>query len=340
MILMSKMALFVSFCSFWVLFTLAVGSATPLRDQCEGDSQCMPGYYCFTETKYCASCTDCVVYNRNKSWKTCAKSPSECGTCLSGFEEEILANGRVRDWCVTSPNQASAHHSDAAVQATHNYLMWPLAIGFFVILTIFYAVCWKNWRGGNLNRLTSPNEEPPPYSSLNFPPATQDSSTSSSGESEVPACSCSANASTSRPEESSNPRHMFLNLQQCKEQPLLQAVPFRYPEDSLQRSLNPLLESDDESSSDHESSPEELVGALSQDHRNIDFEDENTMPSDWTPNACRVVNQEEAEEYHDSCDTVDSENTEPPAKKRKEDEPASPEATESQELTSHETDDQ
>lgn len=41
---------------------------------------------------------------------------------------------------------------------------------------------------------------------------------------------------------------------------------------------------------DNEDGAHEVIGALSQD-RNIDLEDETTMPSDWTPYPHHVTDQ-------------------------------------------------
>ncbi|XP_075223911.1 uncharacterized protein LOC142325764 [Lycorma delicatula] len=77
---------------------------------------------------------------------------------------------------------------------------------------------------------------------------------------------------------------------------------------------------------DHESSTEDI---LTQE-QNIDLQDETTMPSDWTPypypENCSPIEQESNEACSNSGDAIDRGDidtvSEPPQKKRREDETA------------------
>ncbi|XP_075223394.1 uncharacterized protein LOC142325471 isoform X2 [Lycorma delicatula] len=322
------MSLTTTVCYFLLSFTLAYGTATPMREHCEGDTQCLPGYYCYLDSGLCVMCIDCAVYFRNKLiWKTCAKRPSECGTCLSGFEEDILAEGQKRDFCLKSVNEhASPYQSDSARSKIS--VSWAVGVGLFIIATMCYAICWKSRNTGN-NRLAAQVQEPPPppYSSLGLQPSTDVLSNRVNDSNSTNCCSqngCNATRSV----ETSHTREHHWHWQQCKEESLQQAFPFRYPGDPVQPSLDPLLQdSDDESNdSDHESSTEDI---LTQE-QNIDLQDETTMPSDWTPypcpENCSPIEQESNEACSNSGDAIDRGDidtvSEPPQKKRREDETA------------------
>uniref|UniRef100_A0A1B6MGD6 TNFR-Cys domain-containing protein n=1 Tax=Graphocephala atropunctata TaxID=36148 RepID=A0A1B6MGD6_9HEMI len=220
--------------------------------QCDLDHQCLIGYFCYEESHYCTRCLECGSYKRKPSWRSCPKTPSDCGSCVTNYEEEILHEGKTRDMCILStPNTLS--HTTVSNSNVERYL-WVGAAAVILLPFMFYAFCRKNrLRDRGVMHHGLPHEEPPPYRSIELTTLTSNNS-----------------------EEQLAEEDHVLTVGQQKDS-LVQAVPFRqpdYPEQLL------AFDNNQDPSSDVESIPEDIVVAASP---NVELHDDNTMPSDWTP---------------------------------------------------------
>ncbi|KAG8292737.1 hypothetical protein J6590_031717 [Homalodisca vitripennis] len=238
---------------FAVLMVSAYGDGVDSAHmQCDLDHQCPDGFFCYEESHYCTRCLDCGSYKRKASWRSCPKTPTDCGTCITGFEEEILHEGRTRDMCIPSIIPNTLSHTNASTYNTERYI-WGGVVTVLLVPIMFYVFCRKTIRrDGGVNHHGIPHEEPPPYRSIELTTLTSNNSE----------------------ERLSEENHVLMVGQQkdC----LVQAVPFRQPDYAEELML---FDNSQEATSDVESTVEGVVLASP----NIELHDENTMPSDWTP---------------------------------------------------------
>jgi len=231
----------------------------PLHRQCDSDHQCDNGFFCYEESHFCTRCLECSSYKRKSSWRSCAKTPSDCGSCITGHEEEILHEGKTRDICVPSfPNNLS--HTNVPEHSYPERILWAAAVTGLVLPIVYFVFSRKNRvRGYQIDRGTIHRdlcrEEPPPYRSIEL-------TTLSSNNSE---------------EQLSEEDHVMCVGQQKDH--LVQAVPFQKP-----AYLDEELLAFDNAQSDNRDEPEHLADeAPVATVGSVELHDENTMPSDWTP---------------------------------------------------------
>uniref|UniRef100_A0A1B6ED10 TNFR-Cys domain-containing protein n=2 Tax=Clastoptera arizonana TaxID=38151 RepID=A0A1B6ED10_9HEMI len=268
-----KMQLFTIVWTICVIKVCGCGvDSAPYHTSCETDHECPASYYCVPISNLCAKCVECNVYKRKSSWRSCPKDPADCGACLAGFEEEILAGGRTRDICVKSSVIEAYESSTERIRRAGSGIMrehFMLILGMSLVLlpTLFYVYFRKYWRQDDSrlqNSSSMPCEEPPPYhSSLELAPL----------------------RSTPREEEVclSETNHV-LNVHQ-KEETLVQAVPFRLPQ--YEQNLSFVANEEDQGRIESESESDE-----GNDHEtNLQLEDESTMPSEWSPTEEEINNE-------------------------------------------------
>lgn len=264
----------------------SVDSASiPYMMECETDYQCPDGYYCFTQSHTCARCLECAIYKRTSSWRHCPKVPADCGKCLPEYEEEILAEGKTRDFCIESVYTPMHHTVQTTFSANH-----VLIVGFvlFLVPILFYAFCWKKrtQRHFHCQHTAVPSDEPPPYLSIEPTPNPSVSDSMEAIEEEI-----------------------VTNISQTKDR-LTEATPFRRPN----------YEDDEDAYNREEDEPETDEGnsAIRIHSTNLELEDENTMPSNWTPDREYNSNQLESE-LQVVVETEDEECCQPSNKRRRED---------------------
>ncbi|XP_054272682.1 uncharacterized protein LOC128992951 isoform X2 [Macrosteles quadrilineatus] len=247
--------------------------------QCESDHQCDNGFYCYEESHLCTRCVDCASYKRRSSWRSCPKTPADCGGCENNYGEEILHNGRTRDMCVPStPNNLS--HTIVPAYTNWERLGWVAGITAFLLPLAYYVFARKNRirdRGTIHHDLR--REEPPPYRSIEL-----------------------TTLSTNNSEQLAEAYTM--NVGQQKDQ-LVQAVPFQKPaymDEELMAFDNTQNENSEDSDFVTNEHPVPTVSS-------VELQDENTMPSDWTP--------DENSNGQLMSFELDSEECEPAAKRHK-----------------------
>lgn len=273
---------------------------------CETDHQCPDGHYCFTPSHMCARCVECNVYKRTSSWRHCPKVPADCGKCLSGYEEEILAEGKTRDFCVASLHASIQpdliHSAYKNVQTTFSAQYFVVIVLLVVLVPIiFYAFYWKKRTHSHPRRQHSSvqRDEPPPYRSIELTPV---SSVVSDSVDEGEECGT-----------------LVMNISHTKDR-VTEATPFRRPDYEEQENAYNTEEELSETEEDNVMS--RINGG------NLELEDETTMPSDWTPD--RVFdnnNQMESEQVQ----VIESEDQEccQPSNKRRRKEPEDPGSSDS-----------
>ncbi|XP_067010978.2 uncharacterized protein [Anabrus simplex] len=140
----------------------------PFPRECEADHQCVNGF-CYTAVGKCTPCIDCSVYLRNApAWNSCAKSAQECGSCMSGYEEEVFQKGAKRDFCVSIKDSQKRHDEDDKVAlATAGYAALGLLIVLIlaVIVIVYIRKKIPRIKPSCLGRPQGDDTPPPPYSS-------------------------------------------------------------------------------------------------------------------------------------------------------------------------------
>lgn len=274
---------------------------------CETDHQCPDGHYCFTPSHTCARCIECTVYKRTSSWRYCPKVPADCGKCLPGYEEEILAEGKTRDFCVASIHTSiqpdliqSAYKNVQTTFSAHYFLV--LGLLSILVPTIFYAFYWKKRTQSRLRCQHSsvPREEPPPYRNIEL----------------IPVSSVLSDSVDEVVEENTT---LVMNISHTKDR-LTEATPFRRPDyEEQEYAYN--TEEDSESEDDNVSS---RIGT-----GNLELEDETTMPSDWTPDRVFDNNDQLVESAQGTVIEGEDQDCCQPSNKRRRKEPEVAESSDS-----------
>ncbi len=120
--------------------------------QCESDFDCPVGLFCHEKVpgqqKICNVCYKCESrFHRENARDKCAKTADECGQCLDGYYEEVLAGGHKSQKCLKTsenvPDYSDYEAEDEDVDEVNNEGNIAVAIGIVVgvcLLSIILAI--------------------------------------------------------------------------------------------------------------------------------------------------------------------------------------------------------
>lgn len=269
---------------------------------CDHDNDCPQDTFCYLITNLCAPCNPdyCHRLNReNSGWRKCHKEMTDCGGCLNGFYEEILTDGKARDACLKiRADFQSASMEDIEHIDPGNHLMGYVALigvsafGVILLVSLVYTRLHRPFQynlqmqisGVDSNRsqeCASRNQNnhiipsaPPPYSCSSSCPLLPSENTEEAGYShgQVKLLSdCSPSSPSLVEPDITLARTIERHVRFEKEQ-LVEARPF----------LEPNYVESDEGTENSDTNEEECTGST-RNFENPSYEDDSTVPSDWTP---------------------------------------------------------
>ncbi|CAH1389996.1 unnamed protein product [Nezara viridula] len=281
---------------------------------CKTDGDCPANHYCYSMTNVCAECIPnfCSRFHRkDSSWKKCHTEPTDCGPCLSGYEEEYFSDGTTRASCILShqptPSQYSGYQaSPEGFSPIPTYLIGfigctlVLMLGFFMYKAVRRPTVHiirpdeteirpMNHSSNNESLNNSDVYEPsapilPAYSSVD--PFRTCGNDLCENDRNTEDC-CRYKVEIKQPLECSDYMFEVKNPETCR---LVESAIFRrpdYEDENIENVTNTHDNEDDEEDPDSQEAEEDTNrGNLLIPP--VHYHDESTLPSTWTPEPLQV----------------------------------------------------
>ncbi|KAF6199884.1 hypothetical protein GE061_006182 [Apolygus lucorum] len=265
------------------------------ENECESDHDCGSGFFCY-ETNKCAPCISCASRFRSDSGWSCHHKAADCGDCLPGYQERVLERNIEKESCMPVPEGViNTSKNSAPVPGVNEEminLLWFFGglggLSLFVIASFLLAQ-WHKGRRSPEPQLQAPQElqelvsrtdqPPPPYSPFGqkMPTSVMDATPT------APAMDSTLQVDS--PRDCDARIYVETLPRQIPPSPQLERV------DLVQAGLSRLPNwVNGENCTGLRQSTPSSSGVNSLDGPDLD--DENTQPSDWTPN----TSQENVEE--------------------------------------------
>uniref|UniRef100_A0A0A9YCI3 Tumor necrosis factor receptor superfamily member 25 n=1 Tax=Lygus hesperus TaxID=30085 RepID=A0A0A9YCI3_LYGHE len=278
------------------------------ENECDGDHKCGPGFFCYTDTNKCAPCISCASrFRLNSTWQ-CHQKASDCGDCLPGYQERSLERNIEKESCMPVPEGViTTSKNSAPLPGTTEEmlnLLWFFGglggLSLFVIAS-FLLTQWHKGRSREEPQQEAPqelqelvsrsNQPPPPYSPFGEKHPTSVVNAAPT------APSMDSTLQVDSPRDCDARIYVETQARHIPPPPvidhanLVQTVPCNLPDWVNGTYCTGLRQSTPPSTGDNSTFSEP------------DLEDDNTQPSDWTPNTSQE-NVEEAGNHLMSFNTV------------------------------------
>ncbi|XP_014280386.1 uncharacterized protein [Halyomorpha halys] len=268
---------------------------------CGTDGDCPTNHYCYNMTNVCAECVSNFcgrIHRKDSKWKKCHTEPSDCGSCLPGYEEEYFSDGSTRASCILSHHPTPSHYSGYQNSAEVSYPTYLLGfMGFSTVILLGFFM-YKTVRRPTVHIIQTEERELRPINASCHNESLNNSDVYEPSAPILPEYSsldplrncgddgnsedcCRCKVEVKQPFGCSEYK---FEVKQPVNSQLLESAIFRrpdYEEENVDNGTNAQENENDEE--DPDSQEEEEANRVNFRIPPVDYHDESTFPSSWTP---------------------------------------------------------